>query len=151
MQETVPLYIGVVSALMGPQLQCDLTATAAAQVTVAPPEQIHPACYPNTLAVNAISFPQASKALSWWFNAISLTPAHGDNAAWHNIEDTNKDSCLSLLKSLHQLVSVQCTVERDSDISLLLDTLTGYTNSRAALSTTVTVISVVIQAPSSIL
>lgn len=41
----------VISPLMGPQLQPDLTATAAARIMIAPPKQSHPACYPNTLTL----------------------------------------------------------------------------------------------------
>lgn len=51
MQETVSPRPGVVSALMGPQLQSELTATTAAQIMTAPPKQSHPTCYPNTPAL----------------------------------------------------------------------------------------------------
>lgn len=93
-------------------------------------------------------------ALPGQFYVLSLTVTRGEmqpGVTQRALEGRNKGLCLALLRSLHQLVSMQRAAKRGSDTSLLLDTLTGVTDSRAELSRTVTVICVVIQAPSGIL
>lgn len=93
-------------------------------------------------------------ALPEQFNTLSLTLTRGvmqPGITQRALEGRNKDLCLSLLRSLHQLVSVQRAAERGSDISLLLDALTGVTSSKTVLCTAVKVTCVVIQAPRGVL